>query len=197
MRMMADYLLAAIVLAVIAFSAAWLSGVTGEVFAGPFRAVDGDSLEANGKRFRLEGIDAPEFRQVCRGNGGEEWACGREAARHLSGLVSGSRTSCRSHGEDRYGRLLVRCRIGETDINAAMVEAGLAVAFGDYEVQEAAARAGSRGMWAGDFIEPRDWRRIHGGMDEPLIAPDISRWMGRIADRVAAWIEVLRQREDR
>jgi endonuclease YncB( thermonuclease family) len=193
--MLADYLFAALVLAAIAFSAAWLSGATGEVFAGPFRAVDGDSLEAEGRRFRLQGIDAPEYGQLCRRDG-RDWACGREASLFLSRLVSGSRARCRSHGEDRYGRLLVRCRTGDTDINAAMVEAGLAVAFGDYDLQEAAARAGSKGVWAGDFIRPKDWRQIHGGMDETIAAPDINRWMGRFADRLAAWFEMLRGAEE-
>lgn len=189
-RRLSDYLFAGLFLAVMALAAAWLAGLSAEVHSGPFRVVDGDSLEAGGLRFRLEGIDAPEYRQVCRRNGGD-WACGREAARHLATLVSRSDTGCRSYGEDRYERLLVRCRRGGTDINGAMVEAGFAVAFGDYDREEAEARAAGRGIWAGDFQQPRDWRRLHGGLDETVFGDSIGRWFGKAADRLGAWLEKL------
>src|SRR4051812_46416137 len=37
-----------------------------------------------------------------------------------------------------------------------------AVAYGAFETEEAAARAGRAGIWAGTFDEPQDWRASHG-----------------------------------
>ena len=45
---------------------------------GPARVIDGDTLEVQGERIRLHGIDAPEIRQLCRLDG-KPWQCGKEA----------------------------------------------------------------------------------------------------------------------
>jgi hypothetical protein len=44
--------------------------------AGIARVVDGDTLEVADTKIRLEGIDAPETKQVCIAGSGEEYACG-------------------------------------------------------------------------------------------------------------------------
>ena len=62
---------------------------------------------------------------------------------------------------DRYGRLLGDCKSGGRDLNSAQVEAGWAVAYGDFENEEAAARTGKAGIWAGTFEKPQDWRERH------------------------------------
>ena len=44
-----------------------------------------------------------------------------------------------------------------------MVSQGLALAYGryslDYVEEEAAAQAARRGIWAGEFVKPWEWRR--------------------------------------
>ena len=45
---------------------------------GPAVAVDGDTLDMNGARVRLFGVDAMEARQTCMKDG-QAWACGAEA----------------------------------------------------------------------------------------------------------------------
>jgi len=37
---------------------------------------DGDTLTVDGTKFRLHGIDAPEFNQICLDEKGQEWNCG-------------------------------------------------------------------------------------------------------------------------
>ncbi|MDO9418983.1 thermonuclease family protein [Pararhizobium sp.] len=131
-----------------------------ETVSGTVRVVDGDTLVLSGQSVRLAGIDAPELHQTClRGN--ESWPCGREALGHLEALAAAGPVTCTTRGEDKYGRLLGVCRAGGLDLNAAMVSAGLAVAFGDYVREEAAARQASAGLWAGTFDLPKDWRARH------------------------------------
>lgn len=124
---------------------------------GIARAGDGDSLDVNGTRIRLYGIDAPEFDQICN-RGGTQWACGSEAADRLSRLVTGREVRCVPKGRDQYDRVLARCLVGPTDVNATMVEQGYAVAFRkystDYVAAESRAKNSKRGIWAGTFTMP-------------------------------------------
>ena len=126
---------------------------------------DGDTITLGGERIRLKGIDAPEYRQTCRRDG-REWPCGRRAREALGDMVGGRGITCAGWERDRYGRLLAVCHAGEADINRRMVEEGWAVAYGNYGDAEAAARRAGRGLWAGEFERPRDWRRSHGGIAE-------------------------------
>jgi endonuclease YncB( thermonuclease family) len=127
--------------------------------AGAFRAADGDSLVLGKERLRLVGIDAPEFSQTCT-QAGALWDCGRQARIALAERVKDRTTRCDGSRRDKYHRLLVTCRNGAGDINAAMVLSGMAVAFGDYESQEAEAKAAHHGIWSGTFVMPSEWRRL-------------------------------------
>ncbi len=125
---------------------------------GRLRVADGDSLELDGIRVRLVGIDAPELDQTCTLTGAPH-PCGREAREHLLHLIGGRPVTCFSTDVDRYGRHLGRCAAGDTKLNAEMVRSGWAVAYGGYEHEEADARAHGRGLWSGDFVWPQDFRR--------------------------------------
>ena len=134
--------------------------------AGPVvvtQVTDGDSLKSGKLRIRLFGIDAPEQRQLCEQANGNNWACGKAATAAMGGIVAGTaRLRCELLDTDRYGRLVMRCFAGETDIAQALVAKGLAVAYRRYskdyvDVEDRAAAAG-RGMWQGPFEMPWDWR---------------------------------------
>ncbi|WFU10801.1 thermonuclease family protein [Rhizobium sp. CB3090] len=125
---------------------------------GSFYVVDGDTLSRDGSRLRLLGIDAPEYRQQCR-RADVNWSCGEEARKALDKFMETGAAECRGREHDRYGRLLVTCKVGGVDINGAMVRSGMAVSYGGYAAEEAEARQAKAGLWAGDFERPRDYRR--------------------------------------
>ncbi len=43
-----------------------------------------------------------------------------------------------------------------------MVRAGWAISYGDYRSEERKARRAKAGLWAGEFVEPADWRLQQG-----------------------------------
>ena len=122
--------------------------------AGTASVIDGDTIDIDGKRVRLEGIDAPETAQVCRRANGGEWSCGRAAADALAQLVGARRVTCRDEGTDKYDRVLGVCSVAGVDINAELVRRGYAWAFVKYSEryvkQEAEAKAAAAGIWQGE-----------------------------------------------
>ena len=138
-----------------------------ERVAGRAKIIDGDSFEIGSIGVRLFGVDAPEGRQPCT-RGGREWRCGDAAAGELRRLVGSREVVCVQRDEDDYGRIVAVCRSGTTDLGAAMVRAGLAVAYRrystDYVDEEREARTARRGLWAGEFKNPEDWRRGEDGL---------------------------------
>jgi endonuclease YncB( thermonuclease family) len=139
----------------------WMQPHRGDPFppeiSGLARVIDGDSLWVGSHEVRLKGLDAPEGRQTCTRNGAI-WLCGDAARDALRGLIGRGRVSCTVSERDRYARLLASCRVENLNLNAAMVTAGMAVAYGGYEREEAAAKAARRGIWGSEFEAPRRWR---------------------------------------
>jgi endonuclease YncB( thermonuclease family) len=144
-----------------------------ERISGRAEITDGDSLEIASARLRLYGVDAPEGRQSCTRDG-REWACGNEAARKLRSLVGDRTVTCTRRDVDEYDRIVAVCRSGAVDLAAEMARAGLAVAYrrysNDYVDEEGEARSARRGMWAGEFARPEEYRR-----DERAAAPEQRR----------------------
>jgi len=130
--------------------------------ASNVRVIDGDTLDLDGVRYRLHGIDAPEAGQLCKAPDGSEWACGQAALRKMEDLVSGHDVSCTPHEKDMYGRWIATCVADGVDINGEMVKSGLAWAFRrysvDYVAAEEVAHAGHVGVWQADTQTPWDFR---------------------------------------
>ena len=125
---------------------------------------DGDSLRSGKLRIRLFGIDAPEKKQKCTNVEGKQWDCGIAAQKALKHLVeSVPKISCDLIDVDRYSRLVMRCYAGKTDVAAALVREGLALAYQQYSKlyskDENAAKITRAGMWGGSFTKPWIWRR--------------------------------------
>lgn len=139
-----------------------------QTLRGPARVVDGDTLEVQGEKVRLHGIDAPELAQTCRRANGAPWHCGWTAAARLEELIGGRPVRCLGAERDRYGRVIARCYVvGERgpalDLGGALVIRGWAIAYrkysADYNSAEATAKAARAGIWAGTFVQPEEWRR--------------------------------------
>ena len=131
-------------------------------FKGSAIVVDGDSLRIGDTSIRLFGIDAPERNQSCMRDGVSR-LCGAEASSKLRALTEGADVECYRVDTDRYGRIVAVCHAGDIELGAAMVLSGLAVAFtkygGEYVKHNAFARESHRGLWAGEFVFPWDWRK--------------------------------------
>ncbi|MER9206044.1 thermonuclease family protein [Mesorhizobium sp. M0771] len=161
-RKLLDYALTVILLGLLILLAARLDRFETRKAQGAAIVNDGDSLTLGTERIRMRGIDAPEYQQICRRDGAD-YACGRLARQALVRLISGNPVTCSGWQRDRYGRLLGDCKAGGKDLNRAQVEAGWAIAYGDFDTEQAIARAGKVGIWAGTFDQPQDWRESHHG----------------------------------
>lgn len=125
--------------------------------------VDGDSLESSFRRIRLEGIDAPEYKQKCYTAAGKKYKCGIESLNYIKKIIQGQDIRCECEAEpDRYKRELCICYAGDIEINREMVAAGHAVGYRSnrYEAEENIAKAHKLGIWQGKFMRPELYRTL-------------------------------------
>jgi endonuclease YncB( thermonuclease family) len=148
--------LLSLALLVLAMATTALADVT-----GPPLVTGGDTIVVSGERIRLDAIDAPESRQICRTDG-QSWRCGLDAALALARRIGIREVTCTDRGTDQDERILAICYIGDLDLNGWLVSEGWALAYRQYSTeyvtQEAAARAARRGLWRGEFVPPWEWR---------------------------------------
>lgn len=131
------------------------------VIKGLPSVIDGDTLNVDGRRIRLYGIDAPEWSQVCRNEWGRDYRCGQSATLALAGYLRRDAVTCEVRGIESDGRVVAVCRRGRDDVNGWLVAQGWAVTHGQdslaYTIRQMAARVTGRGLWAGEFVAPSDW----------------------------------------
>jgi endonuclease YncB( thermonuclease family) len=140
---------------------------------GQASVVDGDTLEIQGTRVRIFGIDAPESDQLCRNDESERYRCGQKSSNALFDFIDRRLVDCVEVDRDRYGRAVSVCTVGGTDIADWLVRNGLALDWpqyskGGYAGAQANAKREQRGIWAGSFKEPWNYRacRRSGGRPE-------------------------------
>jgi endonuclease YncB( thermonuclease family) len=132
---------------------------------GTPEVIDADILKFGQQRVILWGVDAPDQKQTCQMNDAV-WGCYDVAKRHLQLLAGRGQVTCHFQGKpDPFGRRFGICDSGGEDLNAAMVSAGLALAFDEetdaYDAQMADAITAGAGLWQPgvSFEEPWVFRR--------------------------------------
>jgi endonuclease YncB( thermonuclease family) len=122
-------------------------------------AKDGDTLQVNGERIRLLGVDAPELDQTCD-NG--SWRAGKLAQAALAQVVAGRKVLCEGRGRDKYGGLVATCTVNGEDLGVLMAGEGWAWAEPQasrfYQDAERRAAAKGAGVHAHQCVKPWQWR---------------------------------------
>jgi len=134
--------------------------------AGPI-VRDGGTIELTDATYRLDGIDAPAFDQLCIDDHADSWTCGVEARDQLASLIGGREVHCDDLGTDATtkNRHIGVCTVeGETlSLNQLLVRQGFALNFepsakGRFREDEAGAKDNRRGLWKGCFAAPQEFR---------------------------------------
>lgn len=153
-------------LLLIAVAFAPSTALAADPIVGRASVVDGDTIEIHGQRIRLNGIDAPEARQMCTSSTGEAYRCGKVSADALDKFLAHSRpTKCIGTGKDRYRRIVANCsRLDGEDVAGWMVRNGYAFDWpryskGAFAAAQSSAKASGIGVWQGPSEAPWEWRK--------------------------------------
>jgi endonuclease YncB( thermonuclease family) len=149
--------------AFVALILASIQGAFAADLAGQATIIDGDTLEIRGTRVRVWGIDAPESTQLCRGADSLQYQCGAKAANDLDAFIARRPVSCTPISLDRYGRTVASCAVDRVDLADWLVRNGLALDWpqyskGKYDAAQRDAEHVGRGIWAGSYVEPWQYR---------------------------------------
>jgi endonuclease YncB( thermonuclease family) len=143
------------------------SPVMAQSLSGQADVIDVDTIAIRGEkaRIRLYGVDGPESQQTCNDGSGARYLCGSKAADALASIIGrNGRVACKEQDRDRYGRIVATCEANGRDIAGELIRQGWAVEYtqysdGRYSDEENEAQRAKRGLWAGTFVKPWDWRR--------------------------------------
>lgn len=127
--------------------------------------IDADTVILSNEKIRFRSIDAPETGQQCQDGNGNDYFCGVVATEALRHMIGDAEIRCVGEGRDKYGRLLGECYLGEVNVSQWLVFNGYALAYRKhstrYAEEEDQAQTAKRGIWAGTFTPPWEWRREH------------------------------------
>ena len=152
------FLVTALLLTVLSTSQGWAANAT---------VRDGGTLQLGNITYRLDGIDAPAFDQLCIDDHADSWTCGIEARDQLTKLIGGRAVRCDDLGIDPAykKRHIGVCKVeGEsTSLSQLLVRQGFALnveasATGRFEADEARAKDDREGLWKGCFVAPAEFR---------------------------------------
>ena len=139
--------------------------------SGNAQIIDGDTIKINSKKIRLYGIDAPEFKQMCKKpyltifffTFTKDYPCGKISTQKLQKKINNKVITCKILDIDRYKRLIGECYKRNLNLNSWLVSNGYAVAYRKYSKKyisnEINAKNEKKGLWQGKFEMPWDFRR--------------------------------------
>ena len=139
--------------------------------SGNAQIIDGDTIKINAKKIRLHGIDAPEFKQMCKKpyltiiffSFHKDYPCGKISTEKLKKKVNNKEIKCKILDVDRYNRLIGECYKRNLNLNSWLVSNGYAVVYRKYSKKyvsdEMNAQNNKLGVWQGKFEMPWDYRR--------------------------------------
>ena len=154
----------------------FFSNTVAEEISGVPKIVDGDTVHINDKKFRLEGIDAPEMRQQCKKESlkissiigftfYKDYSCGKVSKEKLISKIHGSKIKCKFTTKDKYKRYIATCYKEKINLNQWMVRNGYAIAYRRYSKKyvsdEDFAKEKKLGLWQGKFMNPEKWRKLN------------------------------------
>ena len=139
--------------------------------SGNAQIIDGDTIKIKSKKIRLHGIDAPEFKQMCKKtyltiiffSFTKNYPCGKISTEKLKKKINNKVVTCKILDIDRYKRLIGECFKRNLNLNSWLVSNGYAVAYRKYSKKyvsnEINAKNEKLGVWQGKFEMPWDYRR--------------------------------------
>ena len=131
---------------------------------GYANAVTGAMLELNGLHIKLLGLEAPYMQQTCANKFGQGYACGKVSRDWLQNWLQNKTVKCHIISPQNNGRATGVCFSEGYDVGAVIVNAGWAVAYTKntdiYVPYEQQAGTKKRGLWAGTFYKPWDWKKL-------------------------------------
>ena len=139
--------------------------------SGNVQIIDGDTIKINSKKIRLNGIDAPEFKQMCKKTYltiifftfTKDYPCGKISTEKLKKKINNKVITCKILDIDRYKRYIGECYKRNLNLNSWLVSNGHAVAYRKYSKKyvsdEINAKNKKLGIWQGKFEMPWEYRK--------------------------------------
>ena len=146
----------------VAAAIAW-PAVGSESISGTATVRDAGTLEVQGKKVRLHGIETPKDDQVCLRDA-KPWKCGEAAAAALRRHVDGKNVTCDAVNASDGSNQGANCSIDGENLNQLLVREGWAMDLpaqsdGAYADAQKEAKKARRGVWASDSDNPEEVRR--------------------------------------
>jgi endonuclease YncB( thermonuclease family) len=142
--------------------------LTNPLHAADVVVKDGGTIQLTGTTYRLDGVDAPAFDQLCLNEFADAYACGADAREQLAKLIGDHAVRCDDLGADKsFAKWHIGiCTVEGTaaSLNQQLVQKGLALAAAsslkaNLKDDAAAAKKDRLGLWKGCFVAGSDFRR--------------------------------------